>query len=395
MNLPAPAAGTPVAEDWRAGGFGVYVHWPFCLSKCPYCDFNSHVAGAMDQERWRRALLAELAETAREVPGRRVDSVFFGGGTPSLMPAETVAAVIDAIAGHWQLPADAEVTLEANPGAVDAARFRGFRQAGVNRISIGIQSLDDESLRRLGRLHSAAEARGALDLARAIFPRVSFDLIYARQYQDPAQWRAELAEALALGPDHLSLYQLTIEPGTAFAARHARGRLPGLPDADTAALMFEQTQEICARAGLPAYEISNHARPGSECRHNLVYWRLGDYAGIGPGAHGRLTRGGTRLATANLRAPEAWLAAVETRGNGREGVQALSGAEQATECLLMGLRLTEGVALARLARLGAAPDPGRLAMLAGEGLIWTRAGRIGVTPAGRLVLDAVIAALAP
>src|SRR5581483_9580216 len=268
--------------------FAVYVHWPFCLSKCPYCDFNSHVRhGGIDEARFLRAYLAEIGHWAGLAPGRRVTSVFFGGGTPSLMSPVTVGAILDAVARHWSVEADAEVTLEANPSSVEAGRFRGYRAAGVHRVSLGVQSFNDGELRFLGRLHNVAEARRAIELARAIFPRLSFDLIYARPGQTPDTWRAELGEALRLAADHLSLYQLTIEDGTPFAALYRAGKLKP-PDEDASADLYAVTQEVCDRAGLPAYEISNHARPGAECRHNLVYWRYGEYAGIGPGAHGRL-----------------------------------------------------------------------------------------------------------
>jgi putative oxygen-independent coproporphyrinogen III oxidase len=378
-------------EDWRSGGFGVYVHWPFCAAKCPYCDFNSHVRNGVDQDRWRRALVAEVARVAAEVPGRQVGSVFFGGGTPSLMPPATVAAVLEAVEAAWGVEPDAEVTLEANPTSVEADRFAGYRAAGVNRLSLGVQALDDADLRRLGRLHSAAEALAALRLARETFLRVSIDLIYARQDQSPAAWAAELGIALALGIDHLSLYQLTIEPGTRFHNLKARGGLRGLPDQSRAGELFETTQEVCTAAGLPAYEISNHARPGAESRHNRVYWRYGDYAGIGPGAHGRLTVGGVRLAVESQRAPEAWLEAVETRGSGEVCRTALAGDEQAAEMLMMGLRLVEGVEVDRVTRLAGRGLAGEaIAELAGLGLVAMRDGRLRATGPGRAVLEAVL-----
>lgn len=379
------------AADWRAGGFGVYVHWPFCAAKCPYCDFNSHVRSGTDQARWRRALVAEVGAAAAEMPGRMVDTVFFGGGTPSLMPPETVAAVIDAIRTGWPLALDAEITLEANPTSVEAGRFRSYRDAGVNRLSMGVQALDDADLKALGRLHGVADAERAFGLARAIFPRVSFDLIYARQGQTLAGWQAELRRALAMAIDHLSLYQLTIEQGTRFGELAARGRLRGLPEAGLAANMYAATQEICAMAGLAGYEISNHARPGAESRHNLVYWRYGDYAGIGPGAHGRLTVGGRRLATEAIRAPEAWLAAVEGAGSGGASRTAVAAEEQAAEMLMMGLRLAEGIDPRRFARLAGAPlRSDRIAELAELGMVEAWPGRLRVTPAGRPVLDAVL-----
>ena len=390
----SPAGDSPTAdrraEDWRAGGFGVYVHWPFCAAKCPYCDFNSHVRTGTDAARWGRALAAEVVAAARLVPGRRVDTVFFGGGTPSLMPPETVATMLQAIAAAWGLSADAEVTLEANPTSVEAGRFRGYRAAGVNRLSMGVQALDDRALKALGRMHDVAEARRAFAIARAIFPRVSFDLIYARQGQEVADWTEELAEAMAMAVDHLSLYQLTIEPGTRFGELAARGRLRGLPAAEVAATMYAATQELCAAAGMPAYEISNHARPGAESRHNLVYWRYGDYAGIGPGAHGRLTAGGVRWATEAIRTPETWLAAVESGGPATAHTPVASG-DQAVEMAMMGLRLAEGMAVDRYAALGGVPFAAEaIAELVALGLVEPSDGRITVTDAGRPVLDAVL-----
>jgi oxygen-independent coproporphyrinogen-3 oxidase len=380
-----------LSDDWRHGGFGVYVHWPFCLAKCPYCDFNSHVGRTVDPERWRRALVAEVDTAAGEVPGRRVDSIFFGGGTPSLMAPDLVAAVIGAVAARWTLADDIEITLEANPTSVEAGRFRGFRDAGVNRISMGLQALDDEDLRRLGRTHTVAEAVAAFEIARAIFPRVSFDLIYARQHQTLAGWRTELRRALGLAVDHLSLYQLTIEEGTRFGDLAKRGRLRGLPDPELAGSMYLETQEICEAAGLSAYEVSNHARPGAESRHNLVYWRYGDYAGIGPGAHGRLTRDGQRWATESERSPEGWLRRVEEAGGGVIRREAVSSGEQALEMLLMGLRLGEGVSLSRCEGLGGAPlDEGTIRELEGLGMVSVRGGRIAATDRGRAVLNAVI-----
>jgi putative oxygen-independent coproporphyrinogen III oxidase len=380
-----------LTDDWRHGGFGVYVHWPFCLAKCPYCDFNSHVRREIDAERWQRALVGEVHSASAGLTGRRVDSIFFGGGTPSLMPPESVAAVIGAVASCWELSPEAEITLEANPTSVEAGRFRGYRDAGVNRISMGLQALDDGDLRRLGRTHTVAEAVAAFDVARAIFPRVSFDLIYARQDQTLDGWRSELGRALDLAADHLSLYQLTIEAGTRFGDLARHGRLKGLPEPDAAGDMYLETQEICAAAGLSAYEVSNHARRGAESRHNLVYWRYGDYAGIGPGAHGRLTRNGQRWATECERNPEDWLRRAEQSGTGVVRREVVSGAEQALEMLLMGLRLREGVDLGRCAALGGAPlDPSRVQELVGLGMVSVRNGRIAATDRGRAVLNAVI-----
>ena len=315
--VPAPAPTPAPDDDWRRAGFGLYLHWPFCQSKCPYCDFNSHVAGAVDEARWARAFEAEIARVAAETGPRALSSVFLGGGTPSLMSPELVASVLGAARAAWPMGEDVEVTLEANPTSVEAGRFRGYRDAGVNRVSLGVQALDDADLRRLGRRHDLAQALAAIEVARATFERVSFDLIYARQHQSAAAWRAELVRALAMGPDHLSLYQLTIEDGTAFGARLAAGRLPGLPDEDAGAELYEITQDMCDAAGLPAYEVSNHARPGAASRHNLIYWRGGDWAGVGPGAHGRLTLDGRRWASEAEPRPDTWLAAVEAGSGDR------------------------------------------------------------------------------
>jgi oxygen-independent coproporphyrinogen-3 oxidase len=377
-------------------GFGVYVHWPFCLSKCPYCDFNSHVRHAdIDEARFVRAFTAEIAATAERIPGREAASIFFGGGTPSLMQPATVGAILDAIARHWTLARDVEVTLEANPTSVEATRFRGYRTAGVNRVSLGVQALDDGALTALGRLHSAAEALAAVAIARAAFPRYSFDLIYARPGQTVTAWRGELARAIAQAADHLSLYQLTIEPDTPFATLRAAGKL-AIPDDDTARALYDVTQDVCGAHGLPAYEISNHARPGGECRHNLVYWRYGEYAGIGPGAHGRLDVGGRRRATATEKNPERWLALVEAHGHGLVVDDTLMRAEEADELLLMGLRLAEGIELQRYAdRAGKPLDPDRIADLVQGGLVETTPeGRLRVTAAGFPLLDAVVADLA-
>ncbi len=379
-------------EDWRHGGFGVYVHWPFCLAKCPYCDFNSHVTRAVDHDRWRNALVAALKQAAALTQGRRVDTVFFGGGTPSLMEAKTVAAVIDTIAEAWDLRPDAEISLEANPTSVEAGRFRDYAAAGVNRVSMGVQALNDRDLKALGRLHSAAEARAAFDIARAAFGRVSFDLIYARQNQTAAAWEAELTEALAMAVDHLSLYQLTIEAGTRFGELHARGGLRGLPADDAAADMYALTQDVTAAAGLPAYEISNHARPGAESRHNRIYWRYGDYIGVGPGAHGRLTIGAERLATETPRDPAAWLAATEAGDPGER--TPIASADQAAEYLMMSLRLAEGADLARFAALAGAPlDEARIAPLIESGHLRRDGDRIAATVAGRPLLNALLRAL--
>ena len=376
--------------------FGVYVHWPFCLSKCPYCDFNSHVRHvAVDEQRFVRAFAAEIATTAQRVPGRTVSTIFFGGGTPSLMQPASIGGVLDAIGRHWTVAEDVEVTLEANPSSVEADRFRGYRAAGVNRVSIGVQALDDDALKMLGRLHTAQEALDAVAVARANFARTSFDLIYARPGQTPAAWRAELARAIAEASEHLSLYQLTIEDGTPFAALHAAGKLP-IPDEDTARALYDATRDVCAARGLPAYEISNHARPGAECRHNLIYWRMDEYAGVGPGAHGRLAIDDRRTATATEKRPEAWLARVEEDGHGLVTDELLTREEEADELLLMGLRLAEGIDLARYAAIAGKPlDPDRIAALREHGFVErTAAGRLRVTLSGFAILDAIVADLA-
>ncbi|MBZ4022037.1 coproporphyrinogen III oxidase [Rhodobacter sp. TJ_12] len=383
-------------SDWRQGGFGLYVHWPFCAAKCPYCDFNSHVASTIDHARWRHAYLAEIDRIGAETKGRVLNTVFFGGGTPSLMDPETVAQVIESIRATWPTANDLEITLEANPTSVESGRFRAFSEAGVTRLSMGMQAMDDESLKRLGRMHSAAEGRAAFDIARAHFDRVSFDLIYARQGQSLEAWARELTEALAMAVDHFSLYQLTIEEGTAFGRLFAAGKLRALPEEELAGDMYLRTQEICEAAGLPAYEVSNHARPGAECRHNLVYWRYGDYAGIGPGAHGRLSFNGTRYATEAPKAPGEWLARVERAGNGETPREALSREEEATEFLLFGLRLAEGIDPTRYEQLSGQSLPEQaLNNLESWGMIARDPGRIRATGEGRAVLNAVIRELMP
>jgi putative oxygen-independent coproporphyrinogen III oxidase len=394
LDLPAAASTWTAAEDWRAGGFALYVHWPFCAAKCPYCDFNSHVAATIDQPRWLAAYRREIARLGAETPGRVLNSIFFGGGTPSLIAPDTVAGVIEAARAAWPFANDIEITLEANPTSVETGRFRGYADAGVNRISMGVQALNDEDLRRLGRMHSVAEARAAFDIARDCFSRVSFDLIYARQDQDRAHWRRELSEALTMAVDHLSAYQLTIEPGTAFGARHARGGLRGLPDDDLSADMYLDTQEICAAAGMPTYEISNHARPGAESRHNLVYWRQGDWAAVGPGAHGRLTLANGRWATEAHRAPGEWLAAVEARGNGDSLRDALTLSDRAIEYLLMSMRLAEGMQISRYQGHGARLSQRRIADLVGLGLVIHQGDRLAATATGRPVLNAILRELA-
>ena len=368
----------------------LYVHWPFCVSKCPYCDFNSHVRASIDGDAWRAALLSDLAHEAALNGGRRLSSIFFGGGTPSLMPPDIVGALIDAATRHWRPTGDIEITLEANPSSVEAARFADLAAAGVNRVSLGLQSLENEALHFLGRAHDVREGLAALEVAQSTFGRVNFDLIYARPGQSLADWESELARGLSFGTDHLSLYQLTIEPGTRFATLVAQGKL-NPADPDHAADLYEQTQAMTAAAGIPAYEISNHARPGQESRHNLTYWRYGDYVGVGPGAHGR--RDG--LATLRHRKPENWMTAVERNGHGLQGEEPLDGRDRAREALLMGLRLAEGVDLDRIARLSGLPvdmlvDRDAVARIAGHGMIRQDGQRLRVDPAGMLLLDAIL-----
>jgi putative oxygen-independent coproporphyrinogen III oxidase len=379
------SAGAPVA---------LYVHWPFCVTKCPYCDFNSHVRATVDDAVWCAGLLADLAHEAARLPGRRLASIFFGGGTPSLMPPATVAAIIDAATTHWPALPDIEITLEANPSSVEAARFAGFAAAGVNRLSLGLQALDDHDLKRLGRPHDLAQGLAALAVAQKHFGRVSFDLIYDRPGMTPDSWAAELGRALGFGTDHLSLYQLTLEPGTRFTALHAKGKLT-LPDADTSADLFDLTRAMTAAVGIPAYEVSNHARPGSESRHNITYWTYGDYAGIGPGAHGR--RHGT--ATERLKKPETWLAAVQAQGHGMATEVALSADERATEALVMGLRLGSGIDAAVFgARTGlalaAVLRPDRVARIVAQGLLEHDERGLRLTLAGQPFVDAVLKEIA-
>lgn len=379
----------PVTEP-----LALYIHWPFCAAKCPYCDFNSHVRESVDEARFRAALRRELAREAARAGRRPLASIFFGGGTPSLMAPETVAVLIEDARALFDAAPEIEITLEANPTSVEAAKLRAFRAAGVNRASLGVQSLNEAALRFLGRRHDAAQAVAALEAARAIFPRLSFDLIYARPGQQEASWRAELRRALALAADHLSLYQLTIEPGTRFAALHARGAFV-LPGGEEAARLYAATAEEAGRFGLRAYEVSNYARPGAESRHNLAYWRYGDYLGIGPGAHQRLLLGGRMLATRRHRAPEEWAARVERDGHAAVEEEALAPVERAREALLMGLRLAEGVDPARIeARSGLpfedAVDGRMLAALAEEGFLAWRAGRLCATAEGMLRLDAIL-----
>lgn len=383
-----------LTEDWQHGGFGLYVHWPFCEAKCPYCDFNSHVVRNIDQTAWVRAYIQELDRVAEDLPDRVLNAIFFGGGTPSLMAPSTVEAILDHATSLWPMANDPEITLEANPGSVDTAKFQGFRTAGVTRISMGIQALNDRDLKRLGRLHSVVDAYRAFDIARALFERVSFDLIYVRQDQSVSAWEKELSEALSHAVDHLSLYQLTIEDGTAFGDRYKLGNLRGLPDENTAADMYEVTQAICTSAGLLNYEVSNHAKPGAESRHNLIYWRYGDYAGIGPGAHGRITLSGQRFATEALRMPGAWLSAVADRR--AEHIRSpIHPSEQAVEYLMMGLRIAEGIDADRYARLAGKPlKSASVDHLLDLGMIQQEKSKISVTKQGLMVLNSVISELA-
>jgi oxygen-independent coproporphyrinogen-3 oxidase len=377
-------------------GFGVYLHWPFCASKCPYCDFNSHVRQSrIDEPRYAAAFAREIAHQAAMAPGRTVTSIFLGGGTPSLMQPETVGAILDAVAANWSVAENVEVSLEANPTSVEAGRLRGYKAAGVNRVSLGVQAMNDRDLRSLGRLHSAAEALEAVKLASGIFERTSFDLIYARPHQTTAEWASELETAIAHAAEHLSLYQLTIEPGTVFERLRDAGKLV-TPDAETARQLYETTREVCEKHGLPAYEISNHARPGAECRHNLVYWRYGEYAGVGPGAHARLVTGTGRFALSTELSPEAWLARVEEEGHGVVEAERLAPETEGDEFLLMGLRLSEGIDPQRYTLLsGRRLDERRIADLLGECLVErTPDGRLRVTREGFPVLDAIVADLA-
>ena len=380
--------------DWQHAGFGVYVHWPFCLAKCPYCDFNSHVSRSVDQSAWREALLTEARHMRAMTGPRPANTIFFGGGTPSLMPPATVAAIIEQIDRLWGLAPGAEITLEANPTSVEAAKFRAYAEAGVNRVSMGIQALNDADLKALGRTHTAVEARAAFDIARSVFDRVSFDLIYARMGQSTADWARELTAALSMAIDHLSLYQLTIEHGTRFADLHKRGRL-NVPSDTAAAEMYALTQDLTEAHGMPAYEISNHARKGAESRHNLIYWRYGDYAGIGPGAHGRITRlGGTRLATEAMRDPAGWLEHVARQGHAMSTEAPIAPADQAIEYAMMALRLAEGISPARYTSLAGQPlDASAVAALTASGHLVEDAAGLRATPEGRIVLNAILSQL--
>ena len=380
-------------NDWQNAGFGIYIHWPFCTAKCPYCDFNSHMSILVDEKIWLNAYLKEISRIYQLTEGRTVKSIFFGGGTPSLMSPELVYCILCHIRSLWVLDSECEITLEANPTSVEAQKFIGFKYAGINRISMGIQSLNDRDLKKLGRRHSAKEALDAFAVARNIFERVSFDLIYARQDQSVSDWKAELQQALMGDLDHLSLYQLTIEEGTTFGDRYALGKLRGLPDEDQAANLYEITQELCELNGMPAYEISNHARAGSECRHNIVYWKYGDYAGIGPGAHGRLTIENNRYSTEGYHHPDRWLSEV-SNGCGDLLKQNLSLKDQGLEFVLMGMRLNEGICNDRYAKFfGRPPTAKIIESLELRGLINETPGRISATPRGRVLLNYVISEL--
>ncbi len=392
---------SPAFPDVRSGleRFGLYVHWPFCISKCPYCDFNSHVAESIDVGQWAAALCAELEHFAIETKGRRLGSVFFGGGTPSLMPPETVACILDRVAIHWELEEDIEITLEANPSSVEAGKFRAFRTAGINRVSIGVQAFDDDALNFLGRAHDSVAARYAVSVAERAFERMSFDLIYGLPGQSLVAWRNALGDALAIAGDHLSLYQLTIEKGTPFFAAHRAGAFV-LPDEDSSADLFEVTAEATEKAGLPAYEISNHARPGSACRHNLVYWQGGDYAGVGPGAHGRLRSGGIRRAIRQIAAPGNWLAAVAAKGHGTQESTIITIPEQIEELLLTGLRLADGInrtdfEIIAENELESVLPPEKLDRLEAAEFLVCDARGLRLTAQGRLRHDAIVATLIP
>jgi putative oxygen-independent coproporphyrinogen III oxidase len=381
-------------DDWRHAGFGLYIHWPFCQSKCPYCDFNSHVAARIDQPRWLRAFQLEIDRIGALTQGRILNTVFFGGGTPSLMEATTVQGILDRIRATWNLANDIEITLEANPGSVEAARFDGYAKAGVNRVSLGIQSLDPDDLRRLGRMHTVEEAAKAIAIAQSTFDRVSIDLIYARQNQTMLAWRDELHRALDFSTSHLSLYQLTIEDGTVFGQMHAKNLLKGLPEEDLSADMFELTQEITRAAGLPAYEVSNHAHPGDESRHNLIYWRMGDYAGIGPGAHGRLTLDSARFATEAERQPTPWLNRTLATPGSAETIDRLSAEDRASEYLMFALRLREGASLSRFAALAEQPlSEQALAEVETLGLLTRDEDTIRTTDQGVMMLNGILRAL--
>lgn len=380
-----------MTEDWQNGGFGIYIHWPFCMSKCPYCDFNSHVRNTIDHSVWKAALLSELQHAATLAPNRTVQSIYFGGGTPSLMEPDTIYAIINEITKLWHIGNNVEITLEANPTSVEATKFSNFKAAGVNRVSMGVQALNDIDLKRLGRLHTAKEAMQAFDIADINFERISFDLIYARQDQTLDSWVSELKFALTQAADHLSLYQLTIENGTRFGELYDLGKLKGLPDDNLAADMYAATQEICASADLNAYEISNYAKEGAESRHNMIYWRYGDYIGIGPGAHGRITLDGVKQATTTPSLPEAWLQKVQSNGHSLQLDETISKPEQAEEYLMMSLRLSEGTSLSRFQSLYGAPlKQSKINELIEQNLLTCTNDTLIATKAGRMILNAIL-----
>ena len=378
-------------DDWENGGFGIYIHWPFCAAKCPYCDFNSHVRTSVDQSRWLSAIRLELKNNAIRTKGRTVNTIFFGGGTPSLMEPETVAGIIKEIAKLWVLALDIEISLEANPTSVEAQKFSDFRKAGINRISMGIQSLRNDDLKALGRMHSVNEARKAFDIAKDNFKRVSFDLIYARQGQSKFNWENELKEASSMAVDHLSLYQLTIEDGTRFGDLYERGSLKGMPNDSLAADMYDITQEVTLQNDMPAYEISNHAIEGAESRHNLIYWRYGDYIGVGPGAHGRISENGNKIATTTIENPENWLRGVELNGTSTIDDEVINHIDQASEYLMMSLRLIEGVDMERYKKIsGVALDNKLIDKNIENGLIKVINNNLIATQRGRIILNTLI-----
>ena len=378
-------------DDWKNGGFGIYIHWPFCAAKCPYCDFNSHVRKSVDQSRWLSAIRLELKNNAIRTKGRTVNTIFFGGGTPSLMEPETVAGIIKEIAKLWVLALDIEISLEANPTSVEAQKFSDFRKAGINRISMGIQSLRNDDLKALGRMHSVNEARKAFDIAKDNFERVSFDLIYARQDQSKVDWEIELKEASSMAVDHLSLYQLTIEDGTRFGDLYERGNLKGMPNDSLAADMYDITQEVTLQNDMPAYEISNHAIEGAESRHNLIYWRYGDYIGVGPGAHGRISENGNKIATTTIENPENWLRGVELNGTSTIDDEVINHIDQASEYLMMSLRLIEGVDMERYKKIsGVALDNKLIDKNIENGLITVINNNLIATHRGRIILNTLI-----
>ena len=378
-------------DDWENGGFGIYIHWPFCAAKCPYCDFNSHVRKSVDQSRWLSAIRLELKNSAIRTKGRTVNTIFFGGGTPSLMEPETVAGIIKEIAKLWVLALDIEISLEANPTSVEAQKFSDFRKAGINRISMGIQSLRNDDLKALGRMHSVNEARKAFDIAKDNFERVSFDLIYARQDQSKVDWEIELKEASSMAVDHLSLYQLTIEDGTRFGDLYERGSLKGMPNDSLAADMYDITQEVTLQNDMPAYEISNHAIEGAESRHNLIYWRYGDYIGVGPGAHGRISENGNKIATTTIENPENWLRGVELNGTSTIDDEVINHIDQASEYLMMSLRLIEGVDMERYKKIsGVALDNKLIDKNIENGLIKVINNNLIATQPGRIILNTLI-----